>query len=435
LFLSAFCLVAAQLLFCGCIRPDRYEGYKLVIDVRSKTTGQPLDKWTIEALRVLNTGWNTHDAPRKIETTLLRVLSQDPLQNTYDVEPFTAYGLILIPPLGYGGWKTDVEKIYAVGYEIQQRIASQEVLEQATDAKGAARKQVQKLTYALEPWNNDLSNLAVDDFLATLKDRKNFAAYEALRGKPKGSGVPALYQYYVARYEAIRAANPAMRADPAVEETVAWLRQAATGGPSGKVPASPTVTRHEMSGMSRERIIRVVPRDAETGEGLKEWVVEVVLLALTQTKPEGEFHKVLSVDRRTSEAPESRVPAFTHTQEGPKETIQFLDVEAVYVVGYEPLYRPTEEKYDRNVEVVQYALKPWGKADAQEIRRFAQLLENEERFRQYEKLRQTDRSGVPALYRYFLARYDALGQSTPRTLSPKARARIDWIRNLLEEGG
>jgi len=424
-------VVAASMI--GCIHVNQHERYEVVMDVRSRGTGEPLANWVVKSVLVSNEGWTTHNARRTITETLLLVQAQDPRHNTYQVEPFTSGGIILIPPLGYGGWKMECCTVYAIGYEPGQRIASQEVLQKPTDAGDGPGMEVKKFTYFLEPRNNRPGSLALEDFLTQLKDPGNFRAYEAIRGTAKGTGVPDLYRYYVARFEAICEANPTMPIDPAVEETVAWLKRAATGAPVREAPARATVTHDEMPGMSRERVVRVVPTDAETGKVLEEWVLEVVLLALTESKPEGEFHQVLSVDWRTSDAPESRVPAFKHTHRGPEGIIRFLDCEVVYVIGYEPSLRPAEEKLTREGQVLRYRLERWNNSDAERIREFAQLLESDTRFNQYEELRKNGSLSVPALYRYLLARYEALGQAQQERLSPKARERIDWIRNRMQD--
>lgn len=220
----------------GCARVDTHEGSRVVLDVRSAETGEPVTEWVAEHVLTQNTRWTWPEhAPGTVTETVLAVLSQNPSANTCELAPYTSGGIILGPGLGYGTTKWPGRTIvYATGYESVPLLSAytRDAAEEPRHTSGTkpdGSYHVRRVLQVLRPWNNAQDHLNVQAFLLRLRDTRGFEPYEALRGTPQGTGVSKLYDYHVRRYEAIREANPGMPADPSVEKTLSWLRVRATG--------------------------------------------------------------------------------------------------------------------------------------------------------------------------------------------------------------
>jgi len=424
------CLATSGLLMCSCIQVQQQPPERVVMDVRSAATGEPLSEWVVESLLWSEEGWSTRiyadwGPERMTKTTVLAVHSLSPAQNSYDVKPFSSGGVLFLPLLGYGEVKSERRLVYAEGHEIAREPTAFEIV-CGGSAKGEMA--VIKFTYCLKPWDNRLGSQTADEFLEQLKDRAGFDRYEAIRKTPQGIGVSALYRYYIQRFKALVEANRGLPAESSVSETVAWLEQVVAGNVPPKRGASPTTVRIQPSGVTREEVFRVVAMDAETGQLLDAWVTEVYLAALSLRAPLPARQTVIAVDSGTTARPDARVPPYTHTQRRDGQDVHLLPCPVVYVTGYDPSRWPIEDTpYLSQGMVLECRLRKWDNRDAQAIRDFVSLLEDEERFAQYNRLHR-QALGVLDLYWYFQSRYDALDDAQRLALSEKAKQRVAWIR-------
>jgi hypothetical protein len=410
----------------GCIQAGPHRAYDVKVEVCDSQTGRPLPEWVLVSATESSSGWSRQDAERTVETTCRLVAAQNPRENTYRVQSRAGGGIVLAPGLGYGGWEEEIGLIYVVGYEIGVRIGETDAGAPYPESGQAAAIQRR---YALCRWDNNQANPAVVDVLRTLLDPRNFGPYEALRSTPQGAGVPALYRYYIERYKAIVDANPGIQVEPAVMETVSWLRQAVAGkmAPLGQV--SPTTVRRVPGGNTPEQVFRTIAKDADTGKPLDSWVAEVALMELSSGAPRPVRWGVLAVELRTVVWPDTRVPPFVHTERRDGAVVRFLACPIVYAAGYEPSARPGDAlRGATQGSVVECLLRKWDNGHAQAIKDFVSLLEDDERFEQYERLRRQGAIGVLDLYRYMQGRCDALDGAARTALSAKAKQRLAWIR-------
>jgi hypothetical protein len=131
----------------------------------------------------------------------------------------------------------------------------------------------------------------------------------------------------------------------------------------------------------------------------------------------------------TTAWPDARVPPYTHTQRREGGDIQLVPCPVVYVTGYDPSSWPIEATpYLSSGMVLECRLRKWDNRNAQAIRDFVSLLEDDERFAQYKRLRRQGALGLLDLYRYFQSRYDALDDAARLPVSDKAKQRVAWIR-------
>ena len=191
---TLYCVVCCTVVIVqgACIQ-NHYEGYRAETDVRSSQTGEPLSEWIVVSQMISNMGWNTERSDRTVQETVLLVAQQNPGDNVYDVPAYSDGGILLLPPIGYGGYKNVWAWVYALGYEPTPRVCHSEIIE-AGDGDGKSAMPFRCETYVLRPWNNQHDHMGVRSTLSQLSDTKNFEPYESLRGTPKGTGVPQLYQ-------------------------------------------------------------------------------------------------------------------------------------------------------------------------------------------------------------------------------------------------
>jgi len=333
---------------------------------------------------------------------------------------------MFLPLLGYGDVKAERRLVYAEGYEIAREPTASERLCDGL-AKGETR--VVKCAYALKPWDNGPGSRTAQEFLEQLKDRAGFDRYEAIRKTPQGIGVSALYRYYIERFNAFVKANPGFAVESGVNDTVAWLEQVLAGTVPPRRAASPTTVRVQPAGTTREEVFRVVVKDAETGQLLESWVTEVYLAALSARAPLPARRAVIAVASCTKAWPDTRVPPYTHTERRDGEETRLLPCPVVYVIGYDPSSWPVEDTpYLSQGMVLECRLRKWDNRNAQAIRDFVSLLEDDERFAQYNRLHRQVVLGVLDLYRYFQSRYDARDDAQRLAVSDKAKQRVAWIR-------
>jgi hypothetical protein len=422
-------LAGVVALSAGCIQLVHHAGYDVMVEVRDGQTGQWLPEWVVESMLESNCGWTMHDAERTVETTTRLVIPQTPGESTYSVEAYTDGGVFL-PGGGYGGWKSEWCRIYVVGYEMGIRLEESGV-RQVSPGSGQTRP-VHYVRYALFPWDNAKSNPAVADVLGMVQDQRSFIPYEALRGTPQGAGVPGLYRYYIERYKAILDAEPDVSVAPGATETVAWLEKILEGNAPPAPGLSPTTVRREPGGTVYRQVFRVIPKDAQTGQTPDSWVTEVDLAAQSAASPRPERRAVLTVASGTAAWPETRVPPYVDTERHDGVVTYFVDYPVVYATGYDPWdwinARRAREGGRRRAGLVECRLQRWDNNNAQAMKDFALLLEDDERFSQYERVRRQGALGVLDLYRYFLSRCDALDSAGRLTLSDKARQRVAWVR-------
>ena len=447
--------IAASLLasMAGCIRLDRHEGYEVILDVRSSQTGEPLSEWVVVSRMTSNVGWNTVRSDRTIEETVLLVMAQEPSHNRYQLESFADGGVIIIPPLGYGGWKMPYALVYAIGYEIEPAAVHREVIKETGDGDGGTGMQVRRLTYVLRPWNNEREHVRVRSILLQLSDTQNFEPYESLRGTAKGKGVPQLYEYYIRRFEAIRAANPDIGVDPAVQQSVRWLREGAVGTRHRPWFASPTFTRHtsllpqpltveteaadrfdRFRFLGEDGAVRVAAVDAQTGVPLDTWVFETMTMALRRSRPYIQAELLLSLDAGTADSPDCCVPVLKAPKKDESDVLCRFSRKTVYAQGYEPSWLPAEDHRPSGLPHFTYRLRRWNNDDPGAVGALVKHLEDDRRFEQYEDAAKKGLSGVKPLYRYLLARYEALRPDQKDGLSPRARRRLEWLRERAGPG-
>jgi hypothetical protein len=404
------------------------------MDVRSAVTGEPLPEWVVESLLWSEEGWTTRiyanwGPERKTKTTVLAVHSLSPAQNSYDVKSFSSGDVMFLPLLGYGDVKSERRVVYAGCHEIAREPTS---FETVCDGSAKGETCVIKYAYALKPWDNRLGSQTADEVLNQLRDRVGFDRYEAVRGTPEGAGVSALYRYYIERFNAFVKANPGFGVESGVNATVAWLEQVVAGNVPPRRGASPTTVRVQPSGTTREAVFRVVAKDAETGQLLDAWVTEVYLAALSARAPLPARQAVIAVASCTTAWPDTRVPPYTHTERRDDEETRLVPCPVVYVIGYDPSRWPVEDTpYLSPGMVLECRLRKWDNRDAQAIRDFVSLLEDDARFAQYDQLRRQGALGVLDLYRYLQNRYDALDDAGRLALPEKAKQRVAWLRDQL----
>jgi len=434
----------------ACIQTNHHEGYRAETDVRSSQTGEPLSEWTVVSQITSNMGWSTERSDRTIEETVLLVAAQRPGDNVYEFPAYSDGGIFLLPPVGYGGWKSACAWMFSLGYEPTCRGSRFEVIE-ARVGDGEAAKPVHRVTYVLSPWNNHSDHLGARTTLSLLSDTKNFEPYEALRGTPQGAGVPKLYEYYIRRFEAIREENPDMPIALAVEKTVAWLREGAGGARPKPLLASPTTTTQRRWGprplteseaadrfqsLDQEHAARVAVVDDHTKLPVDAWVWEVTVMALRRSEPHLQADRLLALDSRTREAAACQIPGVKVPEKGDSGILCRIRQMAVYADGYEPSWLPAEDYRPEGLPVFTYHLRRWNNDDAAGVAAYVGHLEDDKRFDLYRQAEAEGFSGVVPLYRYLLARYDALRPEQRDSLSPGAKRRIDWIRSRVPgEGG
>jgi len=468
--------VARSLLFCllasnsGCVYWTTTGDHDVALEVFDRQTGERLPEWVVEStLQSDKWGAATAEADHTFETTLRLVMARSPGNNTYHVEAFTNWSEIaLLNPFWalYGGATLEERRIYAVGYEIGDDRARDMRKWQQIRKRGELGQPDLSIGYALSPWINDRTNPAVIEILSMLEDKDNFRPYEALRGTPKGTGVPAIYRYYVERYKAIVQADPDLSIKPGVKATVAWLEDEAAGKVARSPWASPTTVRRMPDRTTPERIFRIIAEDVETKKRIDSWIIEIdrvidtgltgihpIQVAKTDGKPMPAEREVLAVDSRMTASPDTRMPPFINADRRNERTIRFSACLIVYSVGYEPhtisldtRFFETNNARNKNTDriwpfdsiyvpdgtVIQCRLHKWDNRDARTIRDFGTWLEDDERFAQYEQLRRQGAAAVPDLYRYFLSRYDALDSAGQGRLSEKARQRVTWLRQQVK---
>jgi len=450
---TLYCVVCCTVAIAhgACIQTNHHEGYRAETEVRSSQTGEPLSEWTVVSQITSDMGWNVRGPDRTIEETVLLVAAQSPGDRVYDVPAYSDGGIFLLGPVGYGGWKSACAWMFSLGYEPTCRGSRFEVIE-AGVGDGAAAKPVHRVTYLLSPWNNHSDHLGARTTLSLLSDTKNFEPYEALRETPQGAGVPKLYEYYIRRFEAIRAENPDMPIAPAIEKTVAWLREGAGGKRPKPLLASPTTTTQRSHGeylfsedksaasfllfLFEKYVVRGVVVDDRTKLPVNAWVWEVMLLALRRSEPHLQAEQLLALDSRTREAFACYIPSVKVPKKDEPDILCRVRRMAVYADGYEPSWLPAEDFRPWGLPVFTYHLRRWNNDDAAAVAAYVGHLEDDKRFELYRQAEAEAFSGVVPLYRYLLAQYDALRPEQRDSLSPGARRRIDWIRSRLPgEGG
>jgi hypothetical protein len=218
------CALGGMALVAGCVRLDSHAPCDIVVDVRPEGGEGPLARWVVVCSMTSDTGWSTENSPHAVSKEPVLVVSQNPEKNTCRVPAYADGGTILGPALGYGTVKWKTLDIYAIGYEMTRQIVKQEILQPSDPANPAVVRR-EEFTYIVRPWDNRREAEGVTAILKALRNPEAFRPYEALRGTPRGEGVPDLYRYYIARFDAIQRAETGSDMDPTVVRTVNWLRQ------------------------------------------------------------------------------------------------------------------------------------------------------------------------------------------------------------------
>jgi len=423
----------------ACIQANHHEGYRAANEVRSSQTGEPLSEWTVVSQMISNMAWHpdTARSDRMVQKTVLLVAQQNPGDNVYDVSAYSDGGIFVLPPVGYGGHKDVWAWVYALGYEPTPRVCHSEIIEAGAGEAGSPMPAYRE-TYLLRPWNNQSDHVGARTTLSLLSDTKNFEPYEALRGTPAGTGVPKLYEYYVRRFESIRAENPDMPIAPAIETTVAWLREGASGERPKALFTSPTITTqiswgprplresevaNRFQSLDQEHAARVVVVDDRTKLPVDAWVWEVMLMALRRSEPHLRAEQLLALDSRTREGAACYIPGVKVPEKDEPDILCRVRRIAIYAQGYEPSWLPAEDYRPEGLPVFAYHVRQWNNDDAAAVAAYVRHLEDDKRFDLYRQAEAEGFSGVIPLYRYLLARYDALRPEQRDSLSSGAKRR------------
>jgi hypothetical protein len=149
-----------------------------------------------------------------------------------------------------------------------------------------------------------------------------------------------------------------------------------------------------------------------------------------------QVERLLTLDRRSREAFACQIPGVKVPEKDEPGILCRICRPAVYADGYEPSWLPAEDYRPDGLPVFTYHLRRWNNDDAAGVAAYVGHLEDDKRFELYRQAETEGFSGVVPLYRYLLARYDALRPEQRDSLSPGAKRRIDWIRGRLPgEGG
>jgi hypothetical protein len=447
IYYTTCCMIVTAL--NGCMIADNHEGCRVAVDVRGSRDGARLPEWVLVSQVISNVGWNTNRSDRTIEETVLLVAAQRPGDSVYEVQAYSDGGILFMPPIGYGGRKSTCAWVFARGYEPTARVCHRETTKAgAGDAR--APMPTFRETYLLRPWNNRPEHVGARTTLSLLSDTKNFEPYEALRGTSQGAGVPRLYEYYIRRFEAIRAENPDMPIAPAVAETVAWLRAEVGGARPKPLLASPTTTTRRgwvpqpltenetaarFHSLGENRAVHITVIDSQSRETVDKWVCEAALVAMRRSEPHPQVERLLALDYETRAEAACHIAAFKASKDNDADVLCRFRRITVYAKGYEPSAEPAEDFRPETLPHFTYRLLRWNNADPASVAAFTGLLEDDKRFDLYRKAEAEAFSGVIPLYRYVVARYEALRPEQRDSLPPKAKRRVDGLRAHLAQGG
>jgi hypothetical protein len=183
--------------------------------------------------------------------------------------------------------------------------------------------------------------------------------------------------------------------------------------------------------LGQDYVVRGAVVDDRTKLPVNAWVWEVTLMTLRRSEPHLQVERLLTLDRRSREAFACQIPGFKVPEKDEPDILCRICRPALYADGYEPSWLPAEDYRPDGLPVFTYHLRRWDNDDAAGVAAYVRHLEDDQRFEQYEDAAKKGFSGVGPLYRYLLARYEALRPEQQQGLTPQAKLRIAWIRERL----
>jgi hypothetical protein len=160
-------------------------------------------------------------------------------------------------------------------------------------------------------------------------------------------------------------------------------------------------------------------------------VCEAIIIDLRRSKPYLRTERLLALDRWTCGGPACHIPGVKVPEKDDSDILCRFRRIAVYAQGYEPSWLPAEDHRPEGLPVFTYRLRWWDNDDAASVAAYVRHLEDDQRFDLYQRAGAQGFSGVIPLYRYLLARYEALRPEQQQGLTPQAKRRIAWIRERL----